>query len=45
MDQLPSDEDYVPPVRRSKRGPVAIFLLGWIFLPFSMLFLDLLPGP
>ena len=44
MPQQPLDEDSEPP-RKSKRGAVMIFLLGWLFLPFFAIFLDELQRP
>jgi hypothetical protein len=45
MDQLPSGEADEAPRRRSKRGAVMIFLLGWIFLPLFAVVLGELEPP
>lgn len=43
MDQPIFDDD--EPQTKSKRGPVVIFLLGWIVLPFMVILLEDLSAP
>lgn len=45
MNRPAFDEDHDDPPRRSKRGPVAIFLIGWLCLPVFVLALNQLPTP
>jgi hypothetical protein len=44
MEQ-PSYEEEDEPRRKSKRGPVAIFIIGWLCLPLFALLLDELEAP
>lgn len=44
MPQAPFDEDLDPP-RKSKRGAVAIFLIGWLALPIFVILLGELDSP
>lgn len=40
-----TDEDDDTPRRKSKRGPVAIFLIGWLCLPLFAILLEELEAP
>ena len=44
MPQPPSDDELEPP-RKSKRGAVVIFLLGWLVLPIGVILLGELESP
>ena len=43
MEDVVYEDEYPP--RRSKRGAVMIFVLGWLFLPFAVIVLGELRGP
>lgn len=44
MPEPPSDDDLEPP-RKSKRGAVVIFLIGWLALPIFVMLLGELESP
>lgn len=44
MAQPPYDDELEPP-RKSKRGAVVIFLLGWLVLPMFVILLGELESP
>ena len=45
MNQPAFDEDDDEPRRKSKRGAVAIFLIGWLCLPVFAVLLEELEAP